>query len=264
MKETKKIPEYKLKQYKIALDNILNNNTILIASTKGFPDSNLQLIKKNLKKDSTILVLKKRILEKAIDDSKKPGIEKLKDYVTGSTCLIFSNKDPFDIAADLSKSKFPTYAKTGQISPESILIEQGPTELLPGPAISEFGSLGIKVAIEGGKITIKEPKEIVKPGQLINEKVAAILQKLNIKPFKIGLEPIVAYDSKSKKMYTEIKVNQDQTIKNLQQGLFQSILFAINIGYYCKETIEKLLAKANLNAKIIESKINNQNKQEVN
>ena len=66
-----------------------------------------------------------------------------------------------------------------------IEIKAGPTNLVPGPAISELGALGIQISIDEGKISIKFPKIIVKKGGEISEGVASLLQKLNIYPLSL-------------------------------------------------------------------------------
>jgi len=36
--------------------------------------------------------------------------------------------------------------------------------MMAGPAVSEFGALGIKIQIENGKITVRDSKVIAKKG----------------------------------------------------------------------------------------------------
>ncbi len=43
-------------------------------------------------------------------------------------------------------------------------IPAGPTDLIPGPAISEMGALGIQIQIQGGKIEVKQPRIVTKKG----------------------------------------------------------------------------------------------------
>ena len=96
---------------------------------------------------------------------------------------------------------------------DDIVIEAGSTDLPPGPAISELSSAGLKVKIEDGKIAIQESKVIIKKGGKINELAANVMTKLDIMPFKVGFIPEVAYDTKTKQIYTEIKIDKEEKKK---------------------------------------------------
>ena len=84
-------------------------------------------------------------------------------------------------------------AKAGEIAPEDIIVEKGPTSFKPGPIVGELQQAGIPAAIEAGKVRIRETKTIVKKGQPFTPKQAEILAKLDIKPMDIGLLLQVAY-----------------------------------------------------------------------
>jgi len=98
----------------------------------------------------------------------------------------------------LEESKSPAKAKPGQEAPEDIEIPEGPTDLIPGPAISELGALGIQIQIEKGKIHIKEAKVIAKQGAKISQGAADLMGKLDIKPFSVGFIPLCSFDTKER------------------------------------------------------------------
>ena len=134
-----------------------------------------------------------------------------------------------------------------------IEIPEGPTELVPGPAISELGALGIQIQIDKGKINIKQSKVIAKQGEKISQGAADLMSKLDIKPFSIGFEPILAYDTKENKLYLEIKIDQEATVEELKSNYGKSLAFAVEIGYLTKDTISFLLGKASAHGKAIEN-----------
>jgi len=157
--------------------------------------------------------------------------------------LLFCDIDPFELSAILSENRSDAKAKAGQIAPTDIEIKEGPTELVPGPAISQLGSLGIKVAVEDGKITIKENKVIVKKGEKINETAADLMAKLDIKPFKVGFNPVVAYDNKEGKFYEEIQIDKEKTIEELKEKARKAFSFAYSISWITKEILPLILGK---------------------
>lgn len=218
--------------------------TFLIASIKNIPGSQFQEIVKKLRGKAVVKVPKKNLIIKALDSSKEEQIKKVKESITNDFALLFSDIDCFELAIDLIRKKSPAKAKVGQIAPEDIEIPAGPTDLVPGPAISELGSLGIQIQIEGGKITIRAPKVIAKKGTKITQGAADMMSKLDIKPFSIGLIPIAAFDNTTKTFYPEINLNPDKVLDDLKIVYGKALPFAVNIGYATPETITFLIGKA--------------------
>jgi large subunit ribosomal protein L10 len=248
----KKVSPKKIETVKKLVSSIKNNPTIILASIKNLPSKQFQNIRKILRGKSDVLVVKKRIMLKAIEDSGNKNIEKLKEYVCEDSAVLFSKEDAFELASILADNKRPISGKAGQITPEDIEAQEGPTDIPPGPAISEFGNLGIQIAVEDGKIAIKKTKVLVKAGQAISEEAASIMAKLEIVPFKIGLEPIAICETNTGKIYLNVKINKEETIVQLKTSTGKALGFAQKIVYCCKETIGYLLAKANANASALQ------------
>lgn len=243
-KKTAKVSEKKKDLVSELVNLIKKKKTILIVSIKNIPSSQYQEISKRLRGKAIVKVPKKSMIFRAFDDSKIEKIKKLKAQVTDSTAILFSDMDSFELAADLVSKKNPAKAKPGQEAPSDIEIPEGPTDLVPGPAISELGALGIKIQIEKGKIMIKEPKVIVRQGEKISQAASEMMTKLGIKPFSIGLIPVAAFDTKEEKLYIDIKINPENTLKELKSSFSKALGFAVGISYASKDTIMFLIQKA--------------------
>jgi large subunit ribosomal protein L10 len=254
--KARKVPEYKIKLVQEIADKINSNNTFLIASTCGLPSSHFHEIKKNLRGKAEIKVARKSAVIRALDAANKKGLEKIKNSIQADVAIFFSNLDPFELSGLLADNRSPTKAKAGDIAPENINVEPGPTSLVPGPAISELSSVGLKVSVEGGKLAIKLPHTLVYAGEPIKENVAAVMSKLNILPMRVGFEPIAAYDSTSGKVYVGIKIDKKKTLEEMRASIGKALGFAANIKYLCKETLSFFLAKANAEERVIKSLIN--------
>lgn len=257
------VSKKKIETVKKLADMINESDTLIIASIKNLPSKQFQDIRKNLRGRAEVFVVKKRIMLKAIEDSKNKKIQKLKKHVCEDSAILFSKQDAFELASILASNKNPIGAKPGQIAVEDISVEEGGTDIMPGPAISEFGALGIPIAVEEGKIAIKKGKVIVKAGEEISEAAASIMSKLEIMPFKIGLEPIAICEIKTGKVYLDVKIDKEKAVHDLQTGAGKALGFAQRIAYYCKETIGYLLAKANSQAGAL-SKLSGEEKKEEN
>ena len=252
MTEKAHVSELKKRTVNELNDLLKGSKTVLIASIKDIPASQFQEIGKRLRGKATIKVPKKNLIFRALDSTDNEEAKKLKNQILDNVAILFSDLDSFELASELIENKRPAKAKPGQEAPEDIEIPAGPTDLVPGPAISELGALGIKIQIEGGKISIKEPKIIAKKGEKISPGAADIMSKLDIKPFTIGFVPLAAFDSKEGKLYLNIKIDREETLQKLKQAFSKALPFAIEIEYICKDTIGFLLQKAERNAKALE------------
>jgi len=226
-------------------EKIKNSRTLMLVSLKGLPSRQFQDIKKSIRKEAFVKVAKKNIMLRAVEKIGKESIVPVEKFINENCAFVISNSEGFELAGILSQKKNPVFAKAGQIAPEDIEIKAGPTELVPGPAISELGAIGLQISVENGKISIRTSKVVVKKGNVINEAAASILQKLNIQPFKVGLEPVAIYDVKEEKIYTDIKVDSDKISQELREYSAKALGFAQKIIYFCRETIGYLLARAN-------------------
>ncbi len=269
MKAIKKSSSHNIKEkqvYELA-EKIKKARTLMIVSVKALPSKQFQEIKKSLRQDANIKIAKKNIMLRAIkavatseakasEGQGKVSIMGLENHIKENCAFAISDIEGFELAGVLLSKKTPVFAKAGQIAPNDIEVKDGPTSLVPGPAISELGALGIQISVEGGKIAIKKAKIVVKSGEAISAAVCALLQKLSIQPFSIGLAPIAIYDVKTEKIYSNIKIDPESTRKELVTAAGKALGFAQKIGYFCRETIGYFLARANMEGNALNSKIN--------
>ena len=258
MKSKKNLPKREPNKRNVKTVEELKNlfetkKTILIASIKNLPASQFQEITKKLRGKAIVKVPKKNLILRALDSSSKEAIKNLKEKVEDSVVILFSDLDSFELAGELLSNKSPAKAKAGQEAPEDIEVQAGPTDLVPGPAISELGALGIQIQIEKGKITIKEPRVIAKKGKKISVAAADLMGKLNIKPFSIGFIPLCAFDNEEGKFYAELRIDREGTLKELKTAYGKALPFAVEIGYPSKDTIKFLIGKAGMHEKVLEN-----------
>jgi len=233
-------------------DLVKSKKTILLASIRDLPASQYQEISKKLRTKAIVKLPKRNLILRAIDSTKNDEMKKIESKIESSVAVLFSDLDTFELSVELLKNKSPAKARPGQEAPEDITVKAGATELVPGPAISELSSVGLKVQVQDGKLHIKEDKVIVKKGEKISEKASDVMSKLNIKPFSIGFIPVAGFDSRENKFYSEIKINREETLANLKDAFARAIPFAISVGYICGDTVKLLLQKAEREAKVLE------------
>jgi large subunit ribosomal protein L10 len=224
------------------LVELMKYKTIMIVSIKGLPSAQFQEIKKKLRANSKVKVAKGNLVKLALEKVGNPALKELEQYVCADCALLFSDEDAFILAGTLNESKSPAKARAGQIAPENIWAEAGGTDLIPGPDISALSAVGLKIKVENGKLAIQQRAIICKQGEPISPERAAILSKLNIIPFKIGIEPVAAYSSG--KVYSGIKVNKEEALGILRSMYAKSIAFAVSLPFVTKESLSFILGKA--------------------
>lgn len=225
--------------------------TIGIANLFKFPTKALQNVRRELKDDLKIKVVKKSLLLRVLNEINEKDLEKI---ITNQLALIFSNEDPFKLFAKISKIKTQMFAKEGDIADEDILIKAGPTDLNPGPVISEFAKAKIPAGVEGGKIAIKKDTIVAKKGDKISKELASILRKLKIKPIKKSLEIVGIYSNGQ--LYSKEALDLVNEVPMLlMQAKQKALNLSIFILYPTKDNISFLLSKAYNYAKILEEKL---------
>lgn len=235
-----------------------DNKTVMVVSIKGLPAAQFQDIKKKLKERAVIRVAKKTLIDLSLEKAKNDALKDLEKYVGDSTAMLFSNDDAFEISGILSESKSPAKAKEGQEAPEDIEIQAGPTDLMPGPDISALSAVGLQPKVENGKIAIAKDATLCKKGEVISAEKAAILAKLDITPFEIGLEPVAAY--MEGKVYAGIKINKEEFLEDMLEKYSRSLAFTVSLNYPTAETLPFILGKAGMHEKALSALITEDSK----
>ncbi len=237
------IPKWKKDEIRDIKSNIRDYPVVGLIGIHGLPSKQFQQMRSSIRDSVLIKVSKNSLITRALDESSE-DIKPLKDYLDQETGLIFSNDNSFKLFKLLESSKTPAPIKGGMKSPKDITVEKGPTTFPPGPIIGELQSAGIPAAIEGGKVVIRETKVVAKEGEVVSQKLAAMLARLEIYPLELGLvlrgtfEDGMLFDA-SKLAIDEGKISFDFTT-----AARQAFNLAVNSAYPTSTTIQALLAKA--------------------
>lgn len=214
-----------------------------MADLSGLPSKELQEIRKALRGTAKIVVTKKAVITRALESSAKPGIGKLTEDVH-IPALILSSENSFKLHRKISRSKSKTYAKAGDIAPYDLIVPAGDTSLPPGPAISDLQKAGVKSAIMGNKIVVREDSLVAKKGDAITDVVAGVLQKLDIKPMEIGMNVVAAYEGGVIFRKDVLAVSEEEYVSNVQKAYRQAFNLAYNANIFIKEIIPTKLFDA--------------------
>lgn len=242
------VSETKKKLVKEFTELINKYPIVAIVNVENLPARQLMIMRRNLMGKAEIRMTKGRLLSIALEKSNKPDIAELKKHMDGMPALLVSEESPFKLFKTLKKSSSPAPIKAGQKAPIDIVVPAGGTGFAPGPIIGELGSFGIKAGIEGGKIAIKADKVVAKEGDVVNAKLAAILQRLQIFPMMIGLNVNAMYENGSVLTKAVLDVDEDAFIKMLQEAHSDALRLTIAKAIPIKENIDLLIQKAHMDA----------------
>lgn len=227
------------------IENLANNYPVIgILDLTSMPSRQLQRMRRNLEGKAIIKVARKRLIERALKNLKKNGVEKLLEFDSAQPAMIFSKLDSFKLFKIIKENKSPAPAKPNVVSPKDIVIEAGPTEFPPGPMISEFNKIGLKTKVESGKIVISESKVVVKKGEVIKKEVSDVLNKLGIEPLEIGLDLKGTFENGVIFSKDVLDIDEEEYLENIKKVVRDAFNLTVNIGYPTDENIEFLIIKA--------------------
>jgi large subunit ribosomal protein LP0 len=113
--------------------------------------------------------------------------------LVGNVGLLFVKDDFAAIKEKVEEFRRPAAAKAGALAQCDVGIDAGPTALDPSQT-SFFQALGIATKIQKGTIEILSSVKLISAGERVQASAAALLGKLNIKPFTYGIELTKVYD----------------------------------------------------------------------
>lgn len=187
--------------------------SIIVVSLMNVSSNQVQQARFQLrKKKSEIIIGKNTVLRKAINIrlaepdendpdydrrravyTKLPQIEALLALCKGKIGLIFTDEAIFELKTIIEGNRVPAPARVGTVAPADFVLPPGPTGLDPSQ-ISFFHVLQIPTKIQKQQIEITKEVQVCAKGRKIGNSEAALLSKLNIKPFSYGMEIRSVFD----------------------------------------------------------------------
>jgi large subunit ribosomal protein L10 len=219
-----------------------------IASLHKVRAAQLQALKKNLTGKVYMRVLKNTLLKFAIEDLKKDDLKKLENHLGGSNLWLFTDLNPFKLALLLERGKVKTTAKSGDISAMDVVIPEGNTGQPPGPIISQLNAVGLPTRIESGSVWVSKDTLVVRKGEAISERLAAVLSKLGIKAVEAGLSMTAVLDEGLIITGDLLKVDVEATRENVKQSHSDAFALSLTIAYPTPENIIMLVQNAHQKA----------------
>lgn len=218
-----------------------------VADLSEFPANLHGQLKVKLHGKAILTVSKRKVIQRAF---KNAGVDsKLTDGMKGSTGVLFSKVNPFELFALIKQSSGKVAAKVGQLAPEDIVIPAGDTGLPPGPALSDLKGAGLNVRVQGATIAIMEDKIVAHKGEAITAPVVAVMGKFGIKPIKLRLNVRSVVEGSEIYQAAVLDIDTDEVFANFVKAEQQSFNLAVNASIYTEKSTPVIITKAFREAK---------------
>ena len=208
-------------------------------------------LRKKLKGEVEFVSIKDKVAQKALETVDIPGIKDMIGELTGQCLFMFTNMSPFKLNVLLAKNKIMLAARGGDISSIDIVVPEKNTGIAPGPMLTEFKEAGIPTKIDQGTIWIAKETTPVKKGGVINEKLAPLLGKLDIKPVEAGIALHSAVEEGLKYAEEEMVIDVEKIRDEFAQAHQQAVSLSIEAAYITPENIGQILSKAAQSARSV-------------
>jgi len=258
---TEHVPQWKKEEVEAIKELIKEYPLFGVVGIGGIPAKQLQKMRRDLQGTAVLKVARNTLTKRALDES-DDDIKQMEEYIDVQTALVFTEQNPFKLYKLLENSKSPSPIKAGAIAPNDIIVEAGPTSFPPGPIIGEMQGAGIPAAIDGGKVVIKETKAVAKEGEVVSQKLAAMLTRLEIYPMEVGLDLRAVLESGSVFEPEVLAIDEDRYFTDFTLAAQQAFNLSENAAYPTAESISTLISKAvtesrnlGINATVLEPEI---------
>ena len=230
------------------LTELLSSDGIIgIVDVAGVPAQAMLEMRSTLRTGMTLTMAKKSLFRRAWNEAGLPEEQLETMFETAQQPMIVHSKslNISQLFQQLDQTRTGRPAKAGDIAPEDIVVEQGPTEFAPGPIVGELSAVGIPAKIEKGKVNIIKTVTAVKAGEVIDGDLGLMLDKLDIKPIEIGIILCgVIVDG----VVMPPDVLSIDTNALLAQAVANALSVAVNAGISNSGTIPLFIANANAHA----------------
>ncbi|WP_042684985.1 50S ribosomal protein L10 [Candidatus Nitrosotenuis chungbukensis] len=213
--------------------------------------SQLLPLRKKFLSDVKIVSIKDQVARKALATLDVPGIAKMIESLTGQCVLMFTNMSPFKLNVLLGKNKVMMFARGGDIASIDVTVPAKNTGIAPGPMLTEFKEAGVPTKIDQGTIWITKDVTPVKKGGAVPDKLATLLQKLDIKTIEAGIALEAALEEGQAYKRSELVIDLDKYREMFARAHQEALSLSIEAAYITQDNIKLILAKLGQGARSV-------------
>ena len=244
-------PKKKTRMYQQLQELPKKYSVLALVRMEKVRGSQLLPLRKKLQGEVEIVSIKDKVAKLALVKAGITGIDKLSEKVKGQCVFMFTNMSPFKLNVLLGKNKVMLFARGGDTASMDVVIPPKNTGIAPGPMLTDFKENGIATKIDQGTIWIMKETIPVKKGEVISEKLAGLLSKLDIKAIEAGIVLNAALEEGLVYQQEEMIIDVEKFRNDLAQAHQEAISLSIEAAYITTDNIKQILAKASQSARSV-------------
>lgn len=238
----------KKKEYFEKMTRMLSTyDKVFVVGVDNVGSQQMNSTRKAMRGKAEILMGKNTLMRKVLADflEKNPGhfFAAIESKMTGNVGFVFTNYDLPKIRDLILANRVPAPARIGAVSPVDVVVPAGPTGCDPGQT-NFFQVLQIPTKIVKGQIEITTPVNLIKTGDKVGSSEAALLQKLNIRPFSYGLSIDIVFDHGSFFSVAVLDIDEAYLTSMFSQALSKVAAISLQIGYPTQASLPHSIGNA--------------------
>lgn len=245
-KDRETYPAAKARMYQALQEAPQRYRVVALVRMEKVRASQILPLRKKLAGDVSFVSIKDKVARKALEGVKEkvPGLAGLVAKLAGQCMFMFTDMSPFKLNVVLSKSTIMLPARAGDTASIDVVVPAKNTGIAPGPMLTVFKDAGIPTKIDQGTIWITKDTVPVKKGGTIDNNLAPLLAKLDIKPVEAGilldsaLEDGVVYSA------GELVVDVGAVRDGLGAAHADALALSVEAAYPTAGNIQQILARA--------------------
>lgn len=225
-----------------------------IASLQNLPTEQFNNIKKKIRDHVKIVVVKSTLIKRAVEEA-RPEAKDMIQHLSGSVGVVFTDMAPFKLAKILRQNKSKISAKPGMVPDHDIVVPAGETNLAPGPVLTELKNAKIQAKIQGTKVVISKDATIAKAGAPVTPETCAIMSKLDIQPFTVGLSISGLWENGMVYSKAVLDVDDSVYVENVKIAASQALNLCVHAEIWNSISAPAIVAKAAREANALQSQM---------
>eukprot|EP00915_Cephaloidophora_sp_WS-2016_P005598 GHVH01007432.1.p1 GENE.GHVH01007432.1~~GHVH01007432.1.p1 ORF type:complete len:305 (+),score=75.17 GHVH01007432.1:69-983(+) len=187
------------------------------------------------------------VVKQLIDETGNQKYQKLIDLAEANCAFVFCIAPVAEVRQIVLNNRVPAPARAGVIAPISVTIPAGPTTLEPSQT-SFFQALSINTKIVKAKIEILSDVHLMVAGDKVGPSEAALLQKMDIKPFTYGFLSNAVYDDGDVYPASVLDITSEVLVGRLSNAISNVAAFGRATGIPSRASVPHSIMEAFKNA----------------
>ena len=246
-----KYPKRKAQMYQQLQELPKKYKVLAVIKMRKVRSTQVLPLRKTLAGEVEFFSIKDKVAKKAFETLDVPGVKEIADKLTGQCMFLFTDMSPFKLNVLLAKNKIMMAARGGDLASFDVVVPAKNTGIAPGPMLTEFKEAGIPTKIDQGTIWIAKDSTPVLKGEAINEKLASILGKLDIKPVEAGISLSSALEAGLVYAEEEMIIDVEKIRAEFSKAHQEAVSLSIEAAYITADNISQILSKAAQSARSV-------------